>query len=219
MGRGPTPGIQESSFFYHRLWEWLYSILELPDSEWFDLGHGETSRRRHAAGAAAHLQLPGGAAWAPEPPHYGNWAWGRLHMVTFGHIAGRVPALAGHFNRGPYPVGGDGNTIFATGGGLTVEASAAVVGPPFRFIADLSDLSRCYGLLAPGNSGRPDSPHYDDQIDGVVQGEVSPDAVSTGGRGAGRATAADPNVSGASPRRTVTPAPIKKRVACARRAI
>ena len=187
MGRGPTPGIQESSFFYHRLWEWLYSILELPDSEWFDLGHGERRDDVMRLALRRTFNYLAERLGPAQPPRYGNWAWGRLHMVTFAHIAGRVPALAGHFNRGPYPVGGDGNTIFATGGGLTVEASAAVVGPPFRFIADLSDLSRCYGLLAPGNSGRPDSPHYDDQIDGVVQGEVSPDAVSTGGRGAGRA--------------------------------
>jgi penicillin amidase len=109
-----------------------------------------------------------------QPPDYRNWAWGGLHLVTFGHVAGRVPALAGHFSRGPYPVGGDGNTIFATGGGITVEASTAVVAPPFRFVADLSDLSRCYGLLAPGNSGRPDSRHYDDQIEGWFSGKYHP---------------------------------------------
>jgi penicillin amidase len=174
LGRGPTPGIQESSYFYHRIWEWLYTTLDQPDSHWWDLGHGETRddvlqialRRTHS-----YLSSRLGD---PQLPDYGNWAWGRLHQVTFAHIAGRVPALAGHFNRGPYPVGGDGNTVFATGGGLTVEASTAVIGPPFRFIADLSDLSRCYGLLAPGNSGRPDSPNYDDQVEAWFKGRYHP---------------------------------------------
>jgi penicillin amidase len=174
LGRGPTPGIQESSFFYHRMWEWLYTVLEQPDSDWWDLGHGETRDQVMRIALRRTHNYLSSRLGDPEPPGYGNWAWGRLHMVTFGHIAGRVPALAGHFNRGPYPVGGDGNTVFATGGGLTVEASTAVIGPPFRFIADLSDLRNCRGLLAPGNSGRPDSLHYDDQIRAWFTGEYHP---------------------------------------------
>jgi penicillin G amidase len=173
MGRGPTPGIQESSFFYHRLWEWLYDILERPDSHWFDLGQREKRDDVMRIALRRTYNYLAERFGAPQPD-YSNWAWGNLHMVTFGHVAGRVPALAAHFNRGPYPLGGDGNTIFATGGGLTREASTAVVGPPFRFIADLSDLSRCYGLLAPGNSGRPDSPHYDDQIKAWFKGKYHP---------------------------------------------
>jgi len=42
--------------------------------------------------------------------------------------------------------------------------SASVIGPPFRFIADLADWRNCLGLLAPGQSGNPASPHYDDQV-------------------------------------------------------
>lgn len=174
MGKGPTPGIQESCYFYHRLWEWLYMILEQPDSHWFDLGRGETRDDVMRIALARTRNYLAERLGPPRPPDYRNWAWGNLHMVTFAHIAGRVPALSGHFDRGPYPFGGDGNTIFATGGGLTREASRAVVGPPFRFIADLSDLSRSYGLLAPGNSGRPDNPHYDDQIEGWFKGRYHP---------------------------------------------
>jgi penicillin amidase len=43
-------------------------------------------------------------------------------------------------------------------------SSDVVVGPPFRFIADLGDLDHCLGLLAPGQSGHPFSKHYADQI-------------------------------------------------------
>jgi penicillin amidase len=174
MGRGPTPGIQESSFFYHRLWEWLYDVLERPDSHWFDLGNGETREDVMRLALARTRNYLTDRLGPAQPPDYRNWGWGNLHVVTFGHIAGRVPALSRHFNRGPYPLGGDGNTIFATGGGLTRAASTAVVGPPFRFVADLSDLSRCYGLLGPGNSGRPDSRHYDDQIDAWFKGKYHP---------------------------------------------
>jgi penicillin G amidase len=173
-GKGPTPGLQDTSFFYHRLWDWLYWCLEQPDSDWWDLGQGETRDDvlRIALQRTYNYLVP--RLGEPELPGYANWAWGRLHMVTFSHTVGQVAAVAGHFNRGPYPVGGDENTIFATGGRVTVEGSTAVVGPPFRFIADLSDLSRCYGLLAPGNSGRPDSPHYDDQIEAWFVGKYHP---------------------------------------------
>ena len=103
-----------------------------------------------------------------------GWGWGRLHGLVFGHVAGVIPALGRHFNRGPYPLPGDSNTIWATGSGVTPEAMHAVVGPPFRFIADLGDLRNCRGLLAPGNSGRPDSPHYDDQIGAWYTGGYHP---------------------------------------------
>ncbi len=173
LGKGPTPLLQESSFFSERAGEWLLYILAQPQSHWFDLGHGEgrdealeIALQRTVAYLKERLGRPG--------PDFRNWAWGRLHTLTFAHLAGRMPALARHFNRGPFPLGGDSNTIWATGNGLTPEDSRAVVGPPFRFIADLRDLNHCWGCLVPGNSGRPDSPHYDDQIDAWFKGEYHP---------------------------------------------
>lgn len=174
LGVGPTPGIQDATFFSHRLWEWMYAALERPDWHWFDLGGDERRDDVMRVALRRTYDYLRDRLGEPQAPDYRNWAWGRLHMLTFAHVAGRLAALARHYNRGPYPIGGDGNTIWATGAGLTVEASTAVVGPPFRFIADLSDLSKCYGLLAPGNSGRPDSPHYDDQIEAWFKGQYHP---------------------------------------------
>lgn len=174
LGRGPTPVLQEASLFSERTWEWLLHILTLPHSGWFDLGHGERRddvMRIALRRTVAYLRDRLGPA---QPPDFETWAWGRLHTITFAHIAGRVPELSRHLNRGPYPLGGDGNTLWATGNGLTPAASAGVVGPPFRFIADLGDLDHCLGLLVPGNSGRPASPHYDDQIDAWFAGDYHP---------------------------------------------
>ncbi|MGQ9768164.1 MAG: penicillin acylase family protein, partial [Anaerolineae bacterium] len=173
LGKGPTPILQEASFFSHRAWEWLLHILTQPNSHWFDLGHGETRDEVMQIALGRTLAYLWDRLGEPGPD-FCHWAWGRMHTLTFGHLAGSVPALARHLNRGPFPVGGDGNTLWATGNGLTPEASTTVIGPPFRFVADLGDLDHCWGCLVPGNSGRPTSPHYDDQIEAWFQGEYHP---------------------------------------------
>ncbi|NLF02975.1 MAG: penicillin acylase family protein [Anaerolineales bacterium] len=161
IGAGPTPVLAESSIMGHRAMEWLQEALNEPACAWFDLGHGED----RAACLKLALQetiefLKRELGSCPEA-----WSWGGMHRITFGHTLGRVPLLARVFNRGPYPVGGNGSTVWATGVGLHELQNTAIVGPPFRFIADLGNLRNSMGLLAPGQSGHPGSPHYDDQVD------------------------------------------------------
>lgn len=174
MGRGPTPFIQEGSFFAEQTWMWALDLLTARESHWYNLGGGET--RDDVLRLALRRTMARLTEWLgpPDGPEMSNWAWGRLHTLTFGHPVGAVAALGQHFNRGPYPAPGDGNTVWATGSGITPESSRSAVGPPFRFIADLGDLRNSVGLLAPGNSGCPDSPHYDDQIEAWFKGEYHP---------------------------------------------
>jgi penicillin G amidase len=174
LGKGPTPFIQEGSFFGQQTWLWMLNLLGAAESHWFDLGGGETREdvlRLALQRTATYLTEKLGP---PEGTAMRNWAWGRLHTLSFGHTLGVVSTLGRHLNRGPYRLPGDGTTVWATGSGMTPESSRGVVAPPFRFIADLSDLRNCLGLLAPGNSGRPDSPHYDDQIAAWYAGEYHP---------------------------------------------
>ena len=166
MGKGPTPVLAEASLFGERALEWLQRTLSDPAAAW-PLGADRNldeimlqSLRR----SVDYLKVKLG-------PHPRNWAWGRLHKLTYAHILGRAPALARFFNRGPYPVGGDGTTVWATGSSYHDLRSDYVVGPPFRFIADLSDLENSLGLLAPGESGRPGDRHYDDQVQGWFSGQ------------------------------------------------
>ncbi|RPJ49260.1 MAG: penicillin acylase family protein [Chloroflexi bacterium] len=155
----------------HHAWEWLRRELVRSRSPWFDLGGGETRDD------VLRLALERTARFLTERqgPDIQNWAWGRFHQLKFVHILGRVKPLEATFSRGSFPVGGDVNTIWATASPIDrADADEGMVGPPFRFIADLSDLNRSLGLLAPGQSGQVGSPHYDDQVDAWFTGGYHP---------------------------------------------
>ena len=166
MGKGPTPVLMEGSIFSERAHEWLQKILGDPNSTWFDLGKGETRdeiMRIALRESVVFLKKELG----PDPA---GWTWGKLHKIKFAHTLGQVKPLDKLFNRGPFPLGGDGDTVWATGSSTIDFKVQAVVGPPFRFIADLADLDQSLGLLAPGQSGQPASPHYADNIQAWFSG-------------------------------------------------
>jgi len=172
-GKGPTPVLAEGSLFGERAWEWLQAALSGPQAamaHWFDLGHGET--RDDCVRLALRETVD--FLKAELGPKIGDWSWGKLHTLTYAHTLGSVPLLSRFFNRGPYPVGGDGTTVWATGASQYDLSSEGVIGPPFRFIADMGDLRNSLGLLAPGQSGQPGSPHYDDQVQAWFTGDYHP---------------------------------------------
>jgi len=169
-GQGPTPVLAEGSLFGERSLEWLERILGEPESAWFDLGNGET--RDDVAQLALRETVD--FLKAELGPELDDWAWGKLHTLTYGHVMGQVKPLDRLFNRGPFPIGGDGTSIWATHTAWQDLRSEIIVGPPFRFIADLGDLRNSLGLLVPGQSGQPGSRHYDDQMRAWFTGEYHP---------------------------------------------
>jgi penicillin amidase len=169
-GKGPMPPVMDRSLFGDRAREWFESILARSDSHWFNLGDGETRDDvllRALRETIATLRAELG-------PSMADWPWGRLHQITFAHVLGQVKPLDRLFSRGPFPVGGDQDTVWATGANLHNLDNDEMVGPPFRFIADLSDWDQCVGLLAPGQSGQLTSPHYADQIKAWFSGDYHP---------------------------------------------
>jgi len=169
-GKGPTPMLNEVSMYGDHALAWLQTTLAQPHSHWFDLGHGETRDDVMLAALRQTVDF----LTAKLGPNVHAWAWGKLHTLTYTHTLGSVKPLDLLFNRGPYPVGGDHNTIWATGAYYHDLSSTRVIGPPFRFIADLGDVRNCLGLLAPGQSGQPGNPHYDDQLKAWFVGDYHP---------------------------------------------
>ena len=171
MGQGPNAALADGSLFGFRAWEWLQALLEDPASPWFDLGGGETRDdvlRLALRQTADHLRAELG-------PQVSDWSWGRLHTLTYGHTLGRLPGLGELGNRGPWPVGGDYTTVCAAGASQHPDENGGrIIGPSYRFLADLADLDRSLSQLVPGQSGQPESPHYDDQVAGWFTGEYHP---------------------------------------------
>jgi penicillin amidase len=169
-GQGPTPLIQEGTTFAEKSWAWLRETLAQPDSPRFDLGGGEDRdevMRRALTESIQYLK----DRFRPNPD---DWSWGQLHRLAYSHPLGRVRPLDRLLNRGPFPMGGDQSTVWATGHRSFGDTPSSVIGPPFRFIADLGDPSNSWGLLAPGQSGQPGSKHYDDQIQAWFDGGYHP---------------------------------------------
>ena len=169
-GKGPTPLLAESSMFNVKSHLWLHEILGEPHSPWFDLGGGETRDMVLLLALRQTVDF----LKAELGSEIQNWAWGKLHTLTFSHPLGLVPALGKLLNVGPFPIGGDGTTVWATGSGTYDLNCDTVIGPPYRFIADLSDLRNSVSLLAPGQSGQLGSPHYRDQAKAWHTGPYHP---------------------------------------------
>ena len=92
-----------------------------------------------------------------------TWSWGALHSLTFRHILGRNSLLSQSLNRGPFPLGGNGSTLFENGAGLdgSHEVQRAALA---RLIMDTGSPDNSTAMLAPGQSGHALDEHYRDQI-------------------------------------------------------
>ena len=100
-----------------------------------------------------------------------GWSWGALHAAELRHPLGVVRVLRSLLNRGPFPIGGDANTVrhAAFGQGKSDDRGhprfgPVARGPNYRFVVDTGDWDNAWSVVAPGQSGHPASPHYDDEL-------------------------------------------------------
>jgi len=107
-------------------------------------------------------------------PDSGRWRWGALHQVLFEHAFNDLPGLGRIFSRGPFPAGGDTDTIWQMAWPVEKPYGPQCVGPSFRAVYDLADLDGNHVALATGQSGHLGSPHYDDFVEPWRRGELVP---------------------------------------------
>src|SRR6266545_4176086 len=94
----------------------------------------------------------------------GAWRYGRYHILTLRHPLGSLPALARLLNRGPFPTGGDGDTVRMGLAPRQYAGQPFYVAPSYRQICDPSNWDRSQSIHPPGQSGQPASRHYADLL-------------------------------------------------------
>ncbi|MEM8766076.1 MAG: penicillin acylase family protein [Pseudomonadota bacterium] len=95
-----------------------------------------------------------------------DWRWGTLHYIAFEHplLPLADPELAGHMRYPVYPRGGTANTTNSTGFGT--DSFAVTRGASFRMVLDVGRWDDAEMTNAPGQSGDPRSPFYDNLLEG-----------------------------------------------------
>jgi len=108
--------------------------------------------------------------FGPDPA---RWQYGDpgFHHVRFYHPLSNAlkEDLRRQFDLGPFPRGGDGETVNNTSGEDNQDSGAT-----FRIIADLADWDLAIGSNAPGQSGDPENPRYSDLFVPWAEGKYFP---------------------------------------------
>jgi penicillin G amidase len=108
-----------------------------------------------------------------------HWKYGKIHKMTYSHPLGTIKPLNKIFNRGPYPLGGDIDTV-NTGASLPNQLETVITVPSYRQIVNLADLKASLSGHAPGQSGHPGSKHYADFIKSWLNVEHHPQLFERG---------------------------------------
>jgi penicillin amidase len=132
---------------------------------------------RRALRAAAHTLS---SRCGPDPA---RWAWGELRPLTFKHPVGQRKPLDRVFDLGPYPCGGDANTVSPAPVDPADPTANPVAVASLRMAIDVGEWEQSRFVLPGGQSGNPYSRHYADQMTLWRKGDAlpiawSPEAVS-----------------------------------------
>lgn len=146
----------------------MLAALEKPDEAWF--GDKPTEGRDRLLRATFHKAVDRARKLLPGDDK--EWSWGRLHTTTFRHPLDSLgPVYAKAFDLGPVPRAGDAHTPNAASHNAKFEHTG---GATYRHVFDLADWDRGLATSAPGQSGQPGSPHYDDLLPLWQKGEYFP---------------------------------------------
>lgn len=98
-----------------------------------------------------------------------KWQWGDYHQLTFDHpIGGANKYLGMLLNAKKIPVNGSKTTVMAAG--FDSEGNVDH-GASWRFVADLSDLTKAEHTVGPGQSGHVKSEWYHNQVEDWAEGD------------------------------------------------
>jgi penicillin amidase len=158
-GLGAFVGLPGSAY----IWRALPQVLErltARDDSWLPAGRtGDDLLRQAWDDTIAELseQLGGDVS---------KWHYGRYHTLTLRHPLGAAAALAPLLNRGPFPMGGDEDTVRMGNAPRRYAGQPFYIAPSYRQICDLSNWDLSLSIHTVGQSGHPGSKHYADLLEG-----------------------------------------------------
>lgn len=94
----------------------------------------------------------------------GTWTWGAIQKTTFANPTGA--------HLGPFPRGGSPHTVDASNYNWFTYAQTS--GASFKMVLDVGNWDGSRAINAPGQSGDPRSPHYDDLVPKWRAGDYFP---------------------------------------------
>ncbi|TAK79169.1 MAG: penicillin acylase family protein, partial [Dehalococcoidia bacterium] len=131
LGHGLS-GVSSLGSFHFRVQGELVTAAETAAAPWFD---GGADRDRQLAGAAARaverLRRDLGDDLA-------RWRWGAMHQIEFTHPLRTVPGVGKWLSRGPYPFGGDVNTVVQAAEAVWRQDGRVLVAPGYRQVEHLA---------------------------------------------------------------------------------
>ncbi|MDP6570457.1 MAG: penicillin acylase family protein [Candidatus Marinimicrobia bacterium] len=168
LGVGAHPLLLPVSELLGHSTEAIFQMFQNPDSKWVPSGN-----------AALHLiekSLIDACTWLEE--NMGNetseWEWGKLHIAEFHHSMSVKKPLGDVFNVGPFPIGGDTDTVHQTAYNPSAPYHATSWCPSIRFIMDVGEWDNSMVISPPGQSGVLGSKFYDNMAEIWNQGEYVP---------------------------------------------
>ena len=168
LGVGEHPLLLPVSELLGHSTEAIFQMFQNPDSKWVPSGK-----------AALHLiekSLIDACTWLES--NLGNeiseWEWGKLHIAEFHHSMSVKKLLGEVFNVGPFPIGGDTDTVHQTAFNPCSPYHASSWCPSIRFIFDVGEWDNCLVISPPGQSGVLGSKHYDDMAAKWNEGQYVP---------------------------------------------
>ncbi|MBM4412220.1 MAG: penicillin acylase family protein [Chloroflexi bacterium] len=103
-----------------------------------------------------------------------KWRYGNWHTLQFTHPLGALPVIGKLFSRGPYPFGGNGDTVNVCGITTSPDGVTSYSTASLRIICDPSDWEQCRSIHPVGQSGHFLSQHYADFIKPWLNTEYHP---------------------------------------------
>jgi len=148
--------------------EAVIRIFQNSDSKWVPSGKSALS--------LIEKSLVESCLWLEENMGYeaSGWKWGNIHQAEFQHSLSVKKPLHQVFNKGPYPIGGDTDTVHQSAYNPSAPYHSTSWCPSNRFIVDVGNWDASLAVSPPGQSGVLGSGHYDDMVSLWRKGEYIP---------------------------------------------